>query len=580
VLGTGARLPRGWELTLAGLTPGGRALVRCGGGYGFVDAEAATAAARSAGDPDAPPVQAWGPPPGCEPGADYESDLTLLAVHRAADVGVGGPAGDVIRRTLMEGDTWETPRPPFEVGVALAARVPGQDGPASHGGGGGGAKPYWQTPDGELLVATMGDGSLPPGLEDAIATVARGETAIVSVPAARCVQPLAGRRGGGHPATFTIPPPPPGAGRVEWEIRLDRMIQVRDLVGDGSVTKRRVVDGRGEFPADCPLDDNAVRVHVRAVALPDEGGGAGAGEGVLVWDTRADAAARASSSASEPAPFGFIIGTGAVPDAVDLGVRLMTPGETAVVVSDDGHAWGGGRSDRPAGCPPGARVEFTIDLVDYDRTPASGGADSDPAALLARAAELRAQGNALFAQATRAAAAAEAGDGGAPPPPPPPSSSSSSTATATTGAPADVTLRRAMEKWRRAAHMLGNALDFVGADEELGAAAAASRAAAHANLALACLRSGRCGEAIAWADKALGDDPAHAKALLRKGAALAALGRYGDADAAFAAAGVADPAAAGDAAKEKARIAAKRVAEEARQKQEMRAFFDRGAGAA
>lgn len=81
------------------------------------------------------------------------------------------------------------------------------------------------------------------------------------------------------------------------------MVQVRDLVGDGSVTKRRVVDGSGEFPADCPLDDNAVRVHVRAVAL-GEGEEAGAPGAPACWDTRGggDAApASASSSSSSPA---------------------------------------------------------------------------------------------------------------------------------------------------------------------------------------------------------------------------------------------------------------------------------------
>ena len=44
--------------------------------------------------------------------------------------------------------------------------------------------------------------------------------------------------------------------------------QVRDMTGTGEVTKRRVREGRGEFPVDCPLDDCAVRVHFR-VRRPD-----------------------------------------------------------------------------------------------------------------------------------------------------------------------------------------------------------------------------------------------------------------------------------------------------------------------
>ena len=39
--------------------------------------------------------------------------------------------------------------------------------------------------------------------------------------------------------------------------------QVRDMTGDGSVVKRRIKDGRGEFPVDCPIEDSSVRVHYR-----------------------------------------------------------------------------------------------------------------------------------------------------------------------------------------------------------------------------------------------------------------------------------------------------------------------------
>ena len=124
-------------------------------------------------------------------------------------------------------------------------------------------------------------------------------------------------------------------------------------------------------------------------------------------------------------------------------------------------------------------------------------------------------------------------------------------------------------------HLLANTLDFVDADEATATGAAVGRAAAHANLALAALRSGKAGEAIALADKALKDDPAHAKALLRKGTALASLGRWAEAAACFDEAAESDPAAADDARREKARAAARRAEEDARQQREMRNFFGR-----
>lgn len=35
------------------------------------------------------------------------------------------------------------------------------------------------------------------------------------------------------------------------------------MAGDGKVVKRRIKDGRGEFPIDCPIEDSSVRVHYR-----------------------------------------------------------------------------------------------------------------------------------------------------------------------------------------------------------------------------------------------------------------------------------------------------------------------------
>jgi hypothetical protein len=49
------------------------------------------------------------------------------------------------------------------------------------------------------------------------------------------------------------------------EARRAPRAQVRDMTGTGEVTKRRVREGRGEFPADCPMEDCAVRVHLRAL---------------------------------------------------------------------------------------------------------------------------------------------------------------------------------------------------------------------------------------------------------------------------------------------------------------------------
>jgi hypothetical protein len=44
---------------------------------------------------------------------------------------------------------------------------------------------------------------------------------------------------------------------------------VRDLLGDGTTFKRRVKEGEGEFPADCPMHDCDIKCHYVARTIPD-----------------------------------------------------------------------------------------------------------------------------------------------------------------------------------------------------------------------------------------------------------------------------------------------------------------------
>lgn len=44
---------------------------------------------------------------------------------------------------------------------------------------------------------------------------------------------------------------------------------MRDLLGDGSTFKRRVKEGEGEFPADCPMHDCDIVCHYVARTIPD-----------------------------------------------------------------------------------------------------------------------------------------------------------------------------------------------------------------------------------------------------------------------------------------------------------------------
>jgi FK506-binding protein 4/5 len=441
VVGGGAARPlRGVEIALLGMRPLERCMLELKPEYAYAHKDCTEV-----------------PPRGQRRDARVGVDVQLArwcpggGAVRAVDAAPG-----VIRRTLAPGQGWETPRAPFEVTLHVEARALASDG-ADAGGpaffstaaapGGGGGEP---------LVVSLGSGALPPGLDAAVCGMLRGETATVWCPAGAV-------RGGA-----AVPPPPDAALRfVQYQVRLLDFLQVRDLLGDGAATKRTLTKGRGEFPADCPLEDAAVRMHLRVRA---------AGAAAWVWDSRtaaegAPAEAGLAQSSRGPEPGGDAAGegagaalvvetgTGALPECLDAAVRLMLRGEVSSVRSEWSRAYAG-REDAPAGLPPGGAVEFELELVDFEAE--ANLAEADAAAKLARAATWREQGNAVF-RAGR--------------------------------------WRLAKQKYLKGLRCVGQALDIE--TEEQAAAAAALKAACLVNLAACAHKEEAYGEAISWCTKAI-----------------------------------------------------------------------------
>ena len=44
-------------------------------------------------------------------------------------------------------------------------------------------------------------------------------------------------------------------------------VQVRDMTGNGEVVKRRIKEGTGQFPMDCPMADSRLQIHYRYAGL-------------------------------------------------------------------------------------------------------------------------------------------------------------------------------------------------------------------------------------------------------------------------------------------------------------------------
>jgi hypothetical protein len=97
----------------------------------------------------------------------------------------------------------------LQVTVRCWARVPSTTGRQGEG------VPYFQTSDAETLIFTMGEGRVPPGLEEGVGSLAKGERAFVSCPADSA-------RGG-----TLVPDPPADVDRVKYEMELVSMLQVR-----------------------------------------------------------------------------------------------------------------------------------------------------------------------------------------------------------------------------------------------------------------------------------------------------------------------------------------------------------------
>eukprot|EP00884_Botryococcus_braunii_P003072 jgi/Botrbrau1/12766/Bobra.0238s0005.1 len=217
VIGKGLRAPRGWELALMEMKKRERAVLKLRPEYGFASKDCKVKQ-----------------PEGHAPDEAYVFDIQLVNWYPKNGVRVVGEEGEIIKHVLKEAESWENPRAPFEVTVAVTARVPSATGRELEGlpyfqgkqetegtsgvtGRDGGSK---QRP-GAPLTWVMGEGRVPRGLEEAVGSLAKGERSCVSCPASLA--------SGGD----LLPSPPSGIERVEFELELLSMLQIRDMTGTG-----------------------------------------------------------------------------------------------------------------------------------------------------------------------------------------------------------------------------------------------------------------------------------------------------------------------------------------------------------
>lgn len=345
----------------------------------------------------------------------------------------------VIKKVIDEGQGWESPREPYEVKAWISAKT-GDD------------KVILSPKQGEPYFFTIGKSEVPKGLEMGIGTMTREEKAVIYVTSQYLTE---------SPLMSVA-----GLEEVQFEVELIHFTQVRDMLGDGRLIKRRLRDGKGEFPMDCPLQDSLLHVHYKGMLLNEEK--------TVFIDTRID---------NDGQPLEFSSGEGLVPEGFEMCVRLMLPGEVALVTCPPDYAYD--KFTRPANVPEGAHIEWEIELLGFEMPKDWTGLDFQ--GVMDEAEKIRTTGNRLFKEGKFELAKAK------------------------------------YEKVLREFNHVNPQ------DDEEGKVFLNTRNLLNLNVAACHLKLGECRKSIETCNKILEANPAHVKALYRRGMAYMEVGDFEEA---------------------------------------------------
>ncbi|GMH13474.1 hypothetical protein Nepgr_015315 [Nepenthes gracilis] len=346
----------------------------------------------------------------------------------------------VVKKVINEGQGWESPRAPYEVKAWISAKA-------------GDGKLIVPRTEGEPFFFCFGNSEIPKGLEMGIGMMSRGEKAMIYVTSEYLTQ-----------SPFL--PEVDGVEEVHFEVELVHFIQVRDVLGDGRLIKRRIHDGQGEFPMDCPLQDSQLRVHYKGMLLDEKK--------TVFYDTRVD---------NDGQPLEFSSGEGLVPEGFEMCVRLMLPGEIALVTCPPDYAYD--KFPRPTNVPEGVYVQWEIELLGFDMPKDWTGLDFR--SIMGEAEKIRSTGNRIFKEGKYELAKAK------------------------------------YEKLLREFNHVNPQDDDEG--KEFGNA----RNMLHLNVAACYLKMGECRKSVEACNKVLDTNPVHVKALYRRGMAYMLAGDFEEA---------------------------------------------------
>ncbi|KAK4800922.1 hypothetical protein SAY86_021409 [Trapa natans] len=395
----------------------------------------------------------------------------------------------VVKKVLDEGEGWETPREPYEVKARISARTAEGKLIVSHSGG-------------EIYCFTIGKSEVPKGLEMGIGTMTRREKAVIYV----TKQYLSDSPFISLEDRFD---------EIHFEVELVHFIQVRDMLGDGRLIKRRIRDGKGEFPMDCPLHDSQLQVHYKGMLLNEQN--------KVFYDTRID---------NDGQPLKFSSGEGLVPEGFEMCVRLMLPGEVALVTCPPDYAYD--KFPRPANVPEGAHIQWEIELLGFEMPQDWTGLDFP--SIMNEAGNIRNTGNRLFKEGKYELAKAK------------------------------------YEKVLREFNHLNPQ------DDEEGKEFSETRNLLNLNMAACYLKMGETRKSIESCNKVLDANPANVKALYRRGMAYMSAGDFEEARTDFKAMIKLDKSSEPDAKAALLKLKQKEQEVESKARKQFRGLFDKKPG--
>ncbi|KAK9920526.1 hypothetical protein M0R45_029081 [Rubus argutus] len=186
-------------------------------------------------------------------------------------------------------------------------------------------------------------------------------------------------------------------------------------------------------------------------------------------------------------PLEFCSGEGLVPEGFEICVRLMLPGEIALVTCPPDYAYD--KFPRPANVPEGAHIQWEIELLGFEMPKDWTGLDFT--SIMDEAEKIRSTGNRLFKEGKFELAKAK------------------------------------YEKVLREFNHVNPQ------DDEEGKTFSNTRNLLHLNVAACHLKMGECRKSIETCNKVIEANPGHVKALYRRGMAFMAAGDFEEAKSDF-----------------------------------------------